>query len=55
MISHTVLHQFQMPLEEEVSNFSIFWSTLIAKNIKKYKPVLQEAYEIDITQCEVDL
>ena len=27
LMYHTELHQFQMPLKEEVSNFLIFWST----------------------------
>jgi hypothetical protein len=32
-----VLYQFQLPLEEEVSNFLIFWSISIAKSGERKK------------------
>ena len=40
---HSVLHQFQKPLEEDVSNFLIFWSNSIGKIVERKK--------IDILHC----
>ena len=37
LCAHTVSHQFQMPLREDVYIFLIFVSTLICKNINGKK------------------
>ena len=44
----TVLHAlFQMPLEEDVSNFLIFWSNFIGKTIERKK--------IDFLHCPFEI